>query len=213
MRAPTALLIAVPAAFAAFAALAGSAAPFVACSSNGNAAASDASVGALQPLGSPCDSTLANPCALAPTACSVNVCTAGTCQQILVSDPSCGDTGALPPPNALCATSADCEAGVCGFLSGAGCNVTGVCVVPVADASLPSPACGCDGLPDPYIASGFASAPASSASACVDGGLDDGSSPDAESADDASSSADSAADAAPGHDAGAPDAADAADGA
>jgi hypothetical protein len=170
--------------FALALALPGASAILAACSSSEPPAAP---IGPLAALGAPCDGTLTNPCAPAATGCSANVCTSGVCTQILVSgDPSCGDAGSLPPTNSLCASNADCEAGVCGFLAGAGCSVTGVCVAPELDASLPSAACGCNGSPDPYVASGFVAAPASSPGACVDGGGVDAA---ADGADDASDAA------------------------
>jgi hypothetical protein len=175
-----------------------------ACSNNGSAG--DASYGPNQPLGAPCDSTLTSPCAAAATSCSVNSCTDGVCSQFLVdASAACAPGDAafpVPPINSLCTKSSDCDAGEqCGYLAGGGCGVTGVCVAP-ATISVPA-ACGCTGLPDPYIAPGFTSAPAASPGACDDSGADAG--------EDAGSDASEAADA--NDAASARDAADASDGA
>ncbi len=144
---------------------------FTACSSVEGAAA-DASLGALQPPGAACDPALPNACAPGTSTCTANLCISGLCTTVPSNDPTCGDANGIPPTNTLCASSADCDGGVCGFLAGAGCGVTGVCVTPLVSA-LPA-ACGCDGLPDPYVGDGFTARPASSPAACSDGGLEDG---------------------------------------
>jgi hypothetical protein len=149
-------------------------AAYAACSSNSPSSstppAADGSFGPLQPVGAGCNETLANPCLAASTGCSVVACLAGVCTLTpLAEDPSCADV-ALPMTNTICDSGAACASGVCGFLVAEGCSVVGVCVEPVdASAALP-PACGCSGLPVPYVAVGFTAAPASSPGACVDGG-------------------------------------------
>jgi hypothetical protein len=175
---------------------------FAACSSDDSGASPDASIGPAQPLGAPCDPTLTAPCSPSPSPCAVSVCTDGVCTELLVdaSAVCLGEGGVpLPPVNGLCATSSDCEAGtLCGFLAVGGCSITGVCVLPLANGSLPPPACGCSGQSDPYITNDFTAAPASSPGACVDGGPDAGGGDggDAASPADGSSSAD-ASDGAP----------------
>jgi len=150
-----------------------------ACSGGGNAASADASVGPGQALGAACNSSLADPCAPSQSSCAAVLCTDGVCTQFVIDGgPSCSiaDTGAviIPPVSALCTSSADCDGGaLCGFLASGVCTVTGVCVAP-ASGTLPTPACGCNGQPDPYIASDFTAAPASSPGACVDAGPDAG---------------------------------------
>jgi hypothetical protein len=102
------------------------------------------------------------------------------CTSIVLEDagPACapGGDASLPPTGAPCATSSDCDGGeLCGFYPAAGCLATGVCLIPAATSSgLPSPACGCSGLPDPYVANGFTGAPASGTGPCVDGGPEGG---------------------------------------
>ena len=130
----------------------------------------DASFGPLQPIGAGCNASLTNPCVPAASACSVVACLASVCTVTPVADaPACADVS-LPMTNTLCDSGADCESGVCGYLVSEGCSVPGVCVAPVDASAMLPPACGCDGLPDPYVASGFAAAPALSPVACVDGG-------------------------------------------
>jgi len=161
---------------------------FSACSSDDSGASPDASVGSGQPLGAACDSTLASPCVAPVSSCTANVCTDGVCTEFVVdASASCsiGDAGFfIPPVNSLCTTSSDCDGGaLCGFLAVAGCTVTGVCVAPLANGSLPPPACGCNGQPDPYIATDFTGAPASSPVACEDAGPGDDAGLDAASDD------------------------------
>jgi hypothetical protein len=77
---------------------------------------------------------------------------------------SVGDGASLPAVGALCATNADCDGGLCGFLAVGGCGVTGVCFpVTSSNGTLPPPACGCNGLPDPYVTADYVGAPAASA--------------------------------------------------
>lgn len=93
----------------------------------------------------------------------------------------------LPPTGSLCTQNADCDGGVCGYYAAAGCGAPGVCVAP-ADAGPVTPACGCDGQPDPYLANGFTAAPASSAGACIhagDASADDAGGEDATAGNDA----------------------------
>jgi hypothetical protein len=144
------------------------------CSSNDSAAgpdaATDATIGPLQAVGAACSDSVASPCVASADGCSAIACLGGVCTLTpLGENSSCADV-ALPITNTLCDSGAACVTGVCGFLVGEGCSVLGVCVTPVdASAALP-PACGCDGLPDPYVAVGFTASPASSPVACVDGG-------------------------------------------
>jgi hypothetical protein len=127
-----------------------------------------------------CNSALANPCAAATSSCAAVLCTDGVCTQFVVDGgPACSiaDTGTfvIPPVNPICSSSADCDGGaLCGFLASAGCTVTGVCIAP-GSGTLPAPACGCNGQPDPYLTNDFTVAPASSPGACVDAGPDAGS--------------------------------------
>ncbi len=150
-----------------------------ACSTSSASSSPDASIGASQPVGAPCDESLPNACAPLDDAgaCFVDTCLAGVCRVTPVSaasGASCGDAGSsLPPTNALCATDADCDGGACAYYAAGGCATAGVCVAPLS-GSLPAPACGCDGLPDPYVGDGFTARPASSPGACTDGGEDDG---------------------------------------
>jgi hypothetical protein len=150
-----------------------------ACSTSNTSSTSqeDASIGPDQPLGAACNASLSNACVAAASSCSINQCTSGVCLQFIV------DAGgvcavadaALPFVNSLCVTNSDCDGGLCGYLAVGGCSVTGVCFPPNASSgTLPSPACGCNGLPDPYVATGFTGAPAASPGACVDGGADGG---------------------------------------
>jgi hypothetical protein len=70
-----------------------------------------------------------------------------------------------------CVTSVDCSGGeVCGFDPNGGCNAPGACVPQTAGPAGP-PACGCDGTPVQYVASGYTSAPVASPYPCgSDGG-------------------------------------------
>jgi hypothetical protein len=137
----------------------------------------DASLGALQPLGAPCNSSLPNPCAPAPSDCSINICSSGLCAQFIVDGgAACTAFDSAPPPiNAICVTSADCDGGLCGYYALGGCTATGVCFPATAPSgTLPPPACGCNGEPDPYITTDFTGAPAASPSPCVDAGPEAG---------------------------------------
>jgi hypothetical protein len=112
---------------------------------------------------------------------------------------------ALPPITTLCVTNTDCDGGLCGYLAAGGCSITGVCFpASASNGTLPPAACGCNGLPDPYITNDFTGTPAAYPGPCVDGG------PDAGSEGGVDSGADAGADA--GLDASV-DAADASDGA
>ena len=147
-----------------------------ACSTSDDTSASseDASIGALQPLGSPCDASLPNPCAPAPTACSINLCSSGLCAQFIIdAGGACAIDAALPPVTALCVTNSDCDGGLCGYYASGGCSTTGVCFPATAPSgTFPAPACGCNGQPDPYITNDFTGAPAASPLPCVDAGID-----------------------------------------
>jgi hypothetical protein len=148
-----------------------------ACSNSDSAASSDggsdATIGPSQAVGAPCNEAIASPCVASTDGCSAVACLGGVCTVTpLGENADCADV-ALPMTNTLCDSGAACASGVCGFLVGEGCSVQGVCVTPVdASAALP-PACGCDGLPDPYVAVGFTASPAASPVACDDSGATD----------------------------------------
>jgi hypothetical protein len=135
-----------------------------------------------QPLGQPCDPSIATPCLPTEDDCLTVTCdpTTHLCAQATAADagPTCAG-GAAP-----CTKDSDCDEGLtCGFPLGGGCGpegATGVCLdLPVLcesidDGGACSPggtACGCGGLPVPIVFTGYAVAPTSSASAaCADSG-------------------------------------------
>jgi hypothetical protein len=124
-----------------------------------------------QPIGAPCDPSIPMPCVPTGDPCLGVLCGATrVCTQFVTdAGPPCS-SGASP-----CTTSADCDQGLsCGFPVGAGCAAQGQCIdAPLlcendaAACVTPGPACGCDGLPDPYVAPGYATSPASSPGACA----------------------------------------------
>jgi hypothetical protein len=117
--------------------------------------------GGCYPSGDPC---LAVTCDLATMLCA---------QVDIDGGPLCATSGAA------CTTTAGCAEGlVCGFPATGGCGATGQCInLALAcedgeDASCTpgTPACGCNGQPDPFVITGFASAPVGSLTPCPDGG-------------------------------------------
>jgi hypothetical protein len=190
----------------------------LACSTTSDTAdgGEDASIGPGQPVGAPCNASLSNPCAASTTSeCGVSSCVGGVCVSYVLEGGACGDA-ALPPVNALCTTNADCDGGLCGYLATGGCSVTGVCfAVTASSGTLPPAACGCNGLPDPYVTQDFTGTPAASPGPCVDGGPDasdaGGDASDAGTGGDASDAGTGADASDAGTDTGADAAADAAD--
>jgi hypothetical protein len=146
-----------------------------ACSGGNSSSSEDASLGPGQPLGAACNASLTNPCVAPLSGCTVNQCASGVCVEYIVdAGGSCAVAdGALPPINGLCVTNSDCDGGLCGYLAAGGCSITGVCFpASASNGVLPPPACGCNGLPDPYVTSDFTGTPAASPAPCADGGPD-----------------------------------------
>ncbi|HEY2509567.1 MAG TPA: hypothetical protein VGI39_01805 [Polyangiaceae bacterium] len=140
-------------------------------------AASDGAIDAAGPqrIASPCDPNSPMPCLPTGDPCLGVLCDPRNhvCAEFPTdAGPPCGG-GSAP-----CATSADCDEGlVCGFPVGQGCGAAGQCldlaVVCQTDASACAPtglACACDGGTTPYVAPGFASAPAVGTLPCPSSG-------------------------------------------
>jgi hypothetical protein len=149
---------------------------FAGCSSTGNAAvttpAPDAASGP-QPIGAPCDPSIAVPCLGAGDPCLTVACDPLT----LVCTQHGGDASAVCNGGAQsCAKNADCDLGlVCAFPLAAGCagGVTGICLNPplpcqadAAACATGGTACSCDGATVPIVVPGFATAPTVSAGPC-----------------------------------------------
>jgi hypothetical protein len=145
----------------------------VACSSSSAIPSQDAGI-----AGEPCDPSAADPCY--PTG---DPCLGVTCDptQHICLQYDLEDAGPLCTHNDVpCATSADCATGLsCGFPAGGGCGAQGQCINPAfacdpgedaAACGTETPACGCDGLPDPFVVPGYASSPVGSLTPCPDGG-------------------------------------------
>jgi hypothetical protein len=95
---------------------------------------------------------------LAPAAAIVIACSSNDSNTNYTGD------GGYP----TCATSKDCATGtVCAYDDGTGCNTIGECVTPQASAPVFS-ACGCQGQPVAYVASGYTASPVASSGPCVD---------------------------------------------
>ncbi len=154
----------------------------VACSTSPGPASDGVDASGPQGIGATCDPSRADPCL--PTG---DVCTGVTCDPALrVCLEFATDAG--PPCNAgsaPCGSTADCDLGLtCGFPVTGGCSARGTCIDPplpcendAASCATAPPVCGCNGLPDPLVVGGYATAPVASTVACIDGGpvLDAGS--------------------------------------
>jgi hypothetical protein len=185
----------------------------LACSSSSAPAVASGPVDAAagpQPIGAPCDPSLAAPCLPTGDPCLGVQClpaapgsTAFACSEHEVPDAGATCSGGTTP----CATLTDCAAGLtCGFPIGGGCAAEGRCInLPLVceeDAAAcggVGAVCGCNGLAVPIVIVGYAGAPtpasaASSADAeCAgdDAGLSDS---DGAAANDAANDAGAATD-------------------
>jgi hypothetical protein len=168
-----------------------------ACSTAPTPASNGLDAAAPQAVGATC-----NPSSAAPCLPSGDRCVGVSCDPVLHVCTQF-DTDAGPPCGAdiaPCTTSADCDLGLtCGFLASGGCSAKGQCINPpiacetdAASCGSEAPACGCNGLPDPFVIPGYATAPVASTTACPDGGtVFDSGSPDRS---DASGTADATTD-------------------
>lgn len=142
-------------------------------SSAGTKPAADAASGP-QPVGAPCDPSLASPCLGAGDPCLTIACDPLT----LVCTEEGGDASAVCNGGArACAKNADCDLGlVCAFPLAGGCGAAGICLNPplpcqadAAACATGGTACSCDGATVPIIVPGFATAPAVNAGPCPPG--------------------------------------------
>jgi hypothetical protein len=127
--------------------------------------------------GYPCDPSAAQPCVPTGDPCVGVACVQGLCTQFdLDGGPLCSASGAP------CVTTTDCATGLaCGFpvpTDGSnGCLAQGrcidaplACLADAASCGAETPACGCDGKPDPFVVPGYASSPVATLTPCPDGG-------------------------------------------